>query len=105
MHLPPPVAWPSVCSKAVSLLLLIHCLLLLPLFVRVLCCSLICYVLSSFAMVGLECVIVVFPDHTQLIKHKNAMELECGRLSIFPGINVSKGKIGIIEIISTPRYV
>ena len=94
MYLPHPVVWPSVRSKAVVLLLLIRCLLLLPLFERVLCCSLFCHVLSSFAMVGLQCVIVVFPDHTQLIfKHINAMELECDSLSIYPGIKCLKSKI------------
>ena len=37
MHLSPPVAQAAVRPKVVGLLLLIHCLLLLPLFVGVLC--------------------------------------------------------------------
>ena len=45
----------AVCSKAVVLLLLIYCIMYFPLFVGVLCLSLICYALlyihSSFAII------------------------------------------------------
>ena len=93
MHLSPPVAWAAVLSKAVALLLLTFCLLLLPLWEYVIVlCFVIRYVmsilvlqsswlvallnLSSLCLVMVEwlflavpwgclqCVIVVFPDHT-----------------------------------------
>ena len=56
MHFsPPPVAWATVCSKSVVLLLLIYCLMYFPLFVGVPCLSLFCYALlcvhSSFAII------------------------------------------------------
>ena len=94
----------AVRSKTVVLLLFIYCLMVFPLFLRVLCLSLFCYALlcvhSSFAIilkrkgklvallllsyrcivtinvlwlfltvqwVGLQCVIVVFPDETHLL--------------------------------------
>ena len=91
MHLSPPVAWAAVRSKAVVLLLLTFCILLLPL------CTLL-YVHSSIAIIlmgkrelvallnlsswclmmvewlflavprgCLRFVIVVFPDHTHLL--------------------------------------
>ena len=86
------MAWAAVHSGAVVLLLLICCLMYFPLFVGVLCLSLFCYALlcvhSSIAIIlkrkrklvallllsdllsgrgfCLQCVIVVFPDHTHL---------------------------------------
>ena len=55
VHLGPLVAWAAVYSKAVVLLLLIHCLMYFPLFEGVLCLSLFWYallcVLSSFAII------------------------------------------------------
>ena len=56
MHLSPMVAYAAVRSKAVVLLLLVYCFMYppLPLFVGVLCCSLLwcalLYVLSSYAI-------------------------------------------------------
>ena len=54
MHLSPPVAWAAVRSKAVVLLLLTFCLLLLPLWGSVIvlcfCCTLL-YVHSSIAII------------------------------------------------------
>ena len=93
MHLSPPVALAAVSSKAVDLLLLIRCWLLLPLWDSVLVLGfVVCYfvsilVLQSRELVALLCfstwclmivvwlflmmpwvclqfVIVVFPDHT-----------------------------------------
>ena len=95
------------------MLLLIYCLMYFPLFVRVLCLSLFCYVLlcfhSSFAIilkrkrklvvllllsyrcidtinvlwlflmvpwVRLQCVILVFPDHTHLPFKKDPIKVE-----------------------------
>ena len=60
MHLSPPVASTAVGSKAVVMLLLIHCLLLLPLCVGFLCLviSVFCYAVlsvpSSFAIILLR---------------------------------------------------
>ena len=55
MHLSPSEAYAAVRSKAVILVLLINCLMYFPLFVGVLCLSLICYtllcVLSIFAII------------------------------------------------------
>ena len=100
------------------LLLLIYCLMYFPLFVRVLCLSLFCYVLlcfhSSFAIilkrkrklvvllllsyrcidtinvlwlflmvpwVRLQCVILVFPDHTHLPFKKDPIKVErCAKI-------------------------
>ena len=86
------MAQAAVRSKVVVLLLLIYFFIYLPLFVGFLCLSLFWYgllcVLSSFAivltrkremvalllwlfltmpLVSLQCVIVVFPDHTHLL--------------------------------------
>ena len=92
----------AACSKTVALLFLLHCLLLLPFFVGVLCLVLVllfitlcpssffnhldreetagCFNLVAFlvtvnvlclfltvSLVYLQCVIVVFPDHTHLL--------------------------------------
>ena len=55
MHLSLLVAWAAVRTQAVVMLLLIYCLMYFPLFVRVLCLSLVCYALlcvhSSFAII------------------------------------------------------
>ena len=55
MHLSPPVAYAAALSKAVVLLLLIYCLMYFPLFVGVLCLSLLRYALlcvhSGFAII------------------------------------------------------
>ena len=53
MHLSPPVAWAAVCSKAVVLLLLTFCLLLLPWWesVIVLCFVVRCFVSFLIAII------------------------------------------------------
>ena len=45
MHLSPPVAWAAVCSKAVVMLLLTFCLLLLPLWDSAI---VLCFVVRNF---------------------------------------------------------
>ena len=74
MHLSLPVAKAAVRSKAVVLLLLTFCLLLLPLWESVI---VLCFVVRCLVMVErlflavpqgcLRFVIVVFPDHTHLL--------------------------------------
>ena len=51
MHLSPPVAWAAVPSKAVVLLLLTFCLLLLPLWESVIVlCFVVCYFMSILVL-------------------------------------------------------
>ena len=51
MHLIPPVAWAAVRSKAVVLLLLTFCLLLLPLWESVnVLCFVVCYFMSILVL-------------------------------------------------------
>ena len=102
MHLSPLVAWSAVRSKAMGLLWLIDCYVhfssaiilkrnsmlvaLLLLSYRCIVTINVLWLFLSVPWVCLQCVIVVFPDHTHYLFER--MDIEIIQLSNFCGVNI-----------------